>query len=80
MHKILKSSAEIGRCFFYLGRVMLWCEEKRGLSSVAPEELEHGKYHEKSKVFTSGISLINFLHCVYESDYAAKNLKKSNKS
>jgi hypothetical protein len=37
MHKILKSGTEIGRCFFYMGRIMLWCEEKRGVSCMAPE-------------------------------------------
>lgn len=39
MHKILKSSTEIGRCFLYSGRIMFWCEEKRGIASCSPEEL-----------------------------------------
>jgi hypothetical protein len=39
MHRILKGGSELGRCFFHMGRVMLWCEEKRGLSSISPEEL-----------------------------------------
>ena len=55
-----------------MGRIMLWCEEKRGISSSSPEELEYGKFHEKSKVFASGIALINFLYCVYENDQLSK--------
>ena len=68
MHKIIRASTELGRCFLYMGRIMLWCEEKRGICSVSPEELEHGKFHPKSKVFMSGMALINFLHCVYENE------------
>ena len=44
----------------------MWCEEKRSLSCMAPEEIEHGKYSERSKVFTSGVSLLNFLAAVHE--------------
>jgi hypothetical protein len=66
MFKILKLSTEIGRCFMHLGRIVVWCEEKRNFACMAPEELEHGKNHVKSKVFVSGISLINFLYCAYE--------------
>ena len=56
------------------GRIMLWCEEKRGIASSSPEEMDSGKSHPKSKVFVSGIALINFLHCVYEAE--AKQGKK----
>ena len=66
MYKILKLGSEIGRCFLCQGRVMVWCEEKRSLSGMAPEEIEHGKYSERSKVFTSGVSLLNFLAAVNE--------------
>ena len=45
MYKILKMGTELGRCFFYQGRVMLWCEEKRGLASISPEEMEFGRSH-----------------------------------
>lgn len=51
---------------------MLWCEEKRGISSYSPEEMDNGRFHEKSRVFTAGMALINFLYCVYEAEYAAR--------
>ena len=79
MHKILKTGAEIGRCFLYSGRVMLWCEEKRGMSSISPEELENGKSHEKSRVFTAGMALINFLFCAYEADASNRRDDKKKK-
>lgn len=33
---------------------------------MAPEEVEHAKVNEKSKVFTAAMSLVNFLYSVYE--------------
>lgn len=66
MFKILKTGSEVGRCFLAHGRVLVWCEERRGLGSMAPEEVEHGKYTEKAKVFASGIALLNFLAAVHE--------------
>jgi hypothetical protein len=39
-----------------------------------------GKPHPQSKVFTSGIALINFLHCIYQPPLARKEKKKDRKS
>jgi hypothetical protein len=41
--------------------------------------METGKFHEKSKVFVSGIALINFLYCVYENDNAVRKDSKPSK-
>ena len=88
MYKILKTGSEIGRCFLAQGRVMVWCEERRSLSGMAPEEIEHGKGSDRSKVFTAGVSLLNFLAAVHEErppvgkkdDKKKKNDTKSHKT
>lgn len=39
-----------------------------------------GKAHSRSRVFTSGIALINFLHCVYQPAPVRKEKKKEKKT
>ena len=55
---------------------MLWCEEVRSQWERSPEEIEKGKKSEKSNVFCAGLTIVNFLHFVYDQHTSKKKEKQ----
>ncbi len=63
---MIEKPAEVGRYIFSNGKYKLWCEDKRGMECLAPEQVKENKAADNSGVFSSAVAFLNFLSLTIE--------------